>query len=260
MKPNQLNSRSFQIFLLILTIVGITSCIPQKELNYFSKLDVPEIAYKLSEKPVARIKPFDELYIKVASLDDVAFNFFSTQGDNSRTGFSNELSVSLISYTVNDSGYIYFPILGNIYVENLTLDQARENLEKMLSEYFNQPTVVMKYAYKKISILGQVNIPGNHTYTKENLNILEALSIAGDINMHGNRKQVYLIRSEKDSINKIRLNLQADDIFFNPYFYLQPDDIVYVEARKSVKWDAVSVPISLVFSTITTALLILNYF
>lgn len=260
MKTSRIRLNPVFVYLTILLVPGLNSCLPQKKLNYFSSPEESAVTYKLHERPTSRIRPYDELYIKVSSLDDVAFNFFSTQGDNSRTGFSNELSVSLISYTVNDSGYIYFPILGNILVENYTLDEARKNLEKMLSEYFNQPTVVMKFAFKKVSVLGEVNVPGNFTYTKENLNVFEALSFAGDLNIHGNRKNIYLIRTINDSVSKVKLDLQKDEILYSEYYFIQPNDILYVESRNSVKWNIISTPISLIFSTITTALLIINYF
>jgi polysaccharide export outer membrane protein len=260
MKVGRIDQKFHQLIFIVLAVIGFSSCIPQKNLEYLSSAKEAETAYKLTSKPTLRIKPYDELYIKVSSLDDVAFNFFSTQGDNSRSGFSNELSVSLLSYTVSDSGYIYFPILGNIYVQNLTLDEARINLEKELAAYFNQPTVIMKFAYKKISVLGAVRNPGYYTYTKENMNVFEALSTAGDIIVHGNRKNVYLLRVVNDSIRKIPLNLQSDELLYSKYFFLQPDDIIYVKPRGSIKWDVISVPISLIFSTITTALLIINYF
>ncbi|MBN1414601.1 MAG: polysaccharide biosynthesis/export family protein [Bacteroidales bacterium] len=253
-------TKSFKNYLVLLITVGsLYSCIPQKKLKYIQDPIVEKTIYSLNELKVSRISVNDELYIKVASLDDVAFNFFSTQGDNSRMGYSNELSISLLSYTVNDSGYIYFPILGNVFVKDLTLDEARTKFETTLSEYFNQPSVIIKFAYKRISVLGEVNAPGNYTYTKDHLNVFEALSLAGDISLHGNRREVILIRTENNSIIKQKLDLTRDACMFNNNFFLKSNDILYVKPRSSLTWSVISTPISLFLTAITTAVLVLNY-
>jgi polysaccharide export outer membrane protein len=240
-------------------LVLISACVSQKKLNYLQDPVIDHSFYEIKDKAFVSIKPQDELFIKVSSFDDVSFNFFASQSEYNRMGFSNELSLNLISYTVNDSGYIYFPILGYIHLEGLSLDEARGNLSEELKDYFNQPTVIVKYAFKKVTVIGQVNNPGNFTYTTDRINIFEALSLAGDMNVHGNRHEVILLRVVNDTVQKNEIDLTNDHLLFSQNFYVQPNDIIYVKSRNSLTWNIVSVPITLVFSTITTALLILNY-
>jgi polysaccharide export outer membrane protein len=150
--------------------------------------------------------------------------------------------------------------LGNIYVKDLTINEVTSKFRSLLSEYFNQPSVLISLVNKRITVIGSVAQPGSYTYVKEHLSIFEAISLAGDVTIHGNIKNVFLVRAVNDSIMKISLDLTKDNIFLNENYYLRPNDIVYVKPRNSIKWSVITVPISLAFSTLTTALLILNYF
>jgi len=233
---------------------SLISCISQQKLEYLNDEAFLNRLSDLQEPPVNKLKPGDELYIKVASFDDVSFNFFSTEGEIAGSSFNNELSVSLQSYTVSDSGSISFPVLGKVYVSNFTIDDTRKLLESRLSEYFNQPIVYIKLAYKKVTVLGEVRSPGNYLYTKESLNIFEALGLAGDMTVHGNRKEVMIVRKTGDSIMKRLVDITNDEMVFNDSFYVIPDDIIYVKSRRSLKWDPTSTPISLILSSFGTAL------
>ncbi|MBN1187806.1 MAG: polysaccharide biosynthesis/export family protein [Bacteroidales bacterium] len=259
MKPKHLSCKSFQIFFLFLTVFVITSCIPQKKIELLQDAITVEKTYKLTEKVPLFIKPNDELYIRVSSFDDVAFNFFNNQTSSNYLNYNNELSLSLITFTVNDSGAIDFPILGHVQMEGLTINEATKKLKDLLSEYFNQPTVIIKVVNKKISVFGEVQLSGSFTYTNDRITIFEAISMAGDVTPHGNLKDVYLVRSENDSIMKIKMDLTADQILTSKYYYLLPNDVIYVKPRPSLTWNIVSVPITLVLTTLTTALLIFDY-
>jgi polysaccharide biosynthesis/export protein len=241
-------------------VLALFSCISQKKLEYIQDPVLTENVYQMHKKEILRIKPNDELYIRVSSFDDVAHNFFGTQTQANNASFGTEISISLLSYAVSDSGFIYFPILGHIYVKDLTINELTSKLKDLLSEYFNQPSVLVSLVNKRITVIGSVVRPGTYTYVKEHLNIFEAISLAGDATVHGNLKSVYLMRAINDSIKKVKIDLTNDNIFVSENYYLHPDDIIYVKPRPSLKWSVISVPISLTFSTITTALLIINYF
>jgi len=243
----------------VLSVLLFSSCISQTKLKYVQDPVLDRNIYKQQEKRASTIKSNDELYIRVSSFDDVAHNFFSTQTNNSSLSFGTDASISLISYEVNDSGNIYFPILGYLYVKDLTLDGLTNKLTRLLSEYFNQPAVLVKFVNKKITVLGEVRQPGSYSYTKDHINIFEALSLAGDATLHGNRNDIYLIRTVNDSIVKMKIDLTKDEMLYGPNYYLQSNDIVYVQPRSSVKWGTEAVTVSLVLSTITTFLLIFSY-
>jgi polysaccharide export outer membrane protein len=258
--PNLMKTRVKSFFPSLIIVLFISSCISQKKLEYLQDPVETQKTYPLQDSKENIIKPNDELYITVTSIDDPVFNFLGGQSDYLRAGYSTDLSISLISYTVQQDGNIQFPILGKVKLGGLTIDQARENLEDRLQGYLNQPSVKIKFAYKKVTLIGEVSRPGNYTYSKDQINILEAISIGGDITVHGNLSEVYLMRKTDNNITKYKVDLTRDDLVFTEYFNMQPDDIIYVKPRRSLKWNVISVPITLILSTITTSLLIINYF
>lgn len=206
-----------------------------------------------------RIHPNEELLIKVSSFDDNSFNYFNIQGANNSIQASNELSLNVITYYVDVDGYIDFPIIGKIKLAGMTLDEAKSKIEVALSSYFDQPNVQVKFAYKKVSILGEVRVPGYYTYTKDQLTILEALAMARDLTIHGNRKEVLIIRKdENNNSTKFEVDLTKDSNVFGYNYYIQPGDVIYIKPRKTAKWNILATPITLAFSTITTALLVYN--
>jgi len=253
-------ARLRQVLPLLTLLVFVLSCVPQTKLEYLQDPVVNENIYQLHEKKLNTIKPNDELHIRVSSFDDVDYNFFSSQTTSSSLNYTNEVSINLISYTVNDSGYIYFPIIGNIYLKGLTIEDATEKLKNMLNEYFNQPIVVIKFVNKTITVLGEVNRPGQYFYTKETLNLFEALGLAGDLTIFGNRQEVVLLRTTDNTVSKRILDLTKDGVIQDKDFYLLEDDIIYVMPLESRKWGIISNPWSLTLSTLTTLLVILNFF
>lgn len=259
---NSKNMALIKRLALLLISVGflLPGCIPVKDLEYVQGDISATNPSKVTEAPVQRIKPDDELYIRVSSLDEVAYNFFGNQSDMRSQVSGTEISVSLISYIVDDSGYIQFPILNKINLANLTIEEAAQKLKTSLSEYFNQPTVLMKFVNKRITVLGEVRRPGLYIYTNNNMNIFEALGLAGDITIDGNRKEVIVLREEKGQVFKQSFNLLEDNLLANSQYNLQEGDIVYVKAKKSATWRAVSTPMSMFLGSLTAAVLIAQLF
>ncbi len=251
---------------LIALILIVSSCMPLKNLEYLQDTntitkvkitDGDQNEFRKAEEH--KISANDELLIKVSSFDDVSFNYFNTQNAATAMQASNELSINMVSYAVDVDGYVSFPIVGKLLLKGLTLAEASEKIQSVLRPYFDQPNVQVKYAYKKVSVLGEVNSPGYYSYTKDQLTILEALALASDMTLHGNRKEVILIRKqEDDKAYKYQIDLTKDNDVFGYNYYVQPGDIIYVKPRPSVKWSEISTPITLFFSTITTALLVFD--
>jgi len=173
--------------------------------------------------------------------------------------FSNDVSVSLISYDVNDSGFVNFPVLGYISLGGLTIENATEKLKTMLGEYTNQPTVLIKLVNKRISIIGEVARPGHYVYTKSRLMIFEALSMAGDVTLFGDKRKVYIIREEDNTVQKIPIDLTSDSTISGKEFFVRQNDVVYVPPTQSKTWSLESVPWNLVLTSISTLILILSY-
>lgn len=243
----------------ILVISVLSSCMPQKKLVYLQK-DQPEsiTIYELPDSKENRIKPNDELYISVSSFDDVSFNFFGNQSNIIGGQYTNELLISLKTYTVDTEGNISFPIIGKVFVNGLTLEELQIKITEQLRAYFDQPTVIVKYGFKKVTVLGEVARPGYYTYTKDQISIFDAVGMAGDLTVHGNRKEVILVRNTENKVSKIKINLTDDDLILSEFYYVFPDDIIYVKPRRSVKWNVISTPISLILSSMTTSVVIID--
>jgi polysaccharide biosynthesis/export protein len=244
---------------VILSLISVTGCISIKRLEYLQGENVAPSAYPVTTRDVDMIKPGDELYIRVSSFDDVQYNFFSSQSENRQMNFSNDVSVSLISYDVNDSGYVNFPLLGYIPLGGLTLENATEKLKTMLSDYTNQPTVVIKLVNKRVSVLGEVTRPGHYVYTKSRLMILEALSMAGDITIFGNKKKVYVMREENSEVKKIPIDLTKEALMASEEFFIKQNDVIYVPPTQSRTWSVEAIPWNLMLTTISTLVLVLSY-
>lgn len=207
-----------------------------------------------------KIQSGDFLYINVSNLDPK--NMTSFDGDT-RMDYSvqSEMGVYLKSYQVNDSGMIVFPVIGKIEVAGMTVNQAREKLQHIMDDFYQLTTITVKLVNFKISLLGEVNRPGTYTIYHDKLNIFQALSLGGDVTPYADRQNVSIIRKTKTGGTEIiKVNLLSKSILELPGFYLQPEDIVYLEPMRSKNYAFTSFPYAIVLSTITTTLLILNFF
>lgn len=254
MKNNYLSLLKFVFFLILL----LTSCIPLKKTIYLKSKKPETMEYPLVQRDVKYIQPGDELNIRISSFDDVAYNFYSNQTEATRLTFNNELSIALYSYTVNDSGFINLPLLGLMKVADLRIPELTEQLKNELASYFNQPVVIIKQVIKKVTILGEVRLPGSYIYTKERLTVLDALGMAGDMTINSNRQEVFVIRETKNKIIKQKLDLTSDAVFASSYYFLQPNDVLYVSPRNSASWQSESIRLSVIFSAITAAILLIR--
>lgn len=259
MRIRFIENRTVKLIAFVNLCLFLHSCIPQRKIEYLQGQQGKEISYPEPPKPEQTISPGDELYIRVSSFDEVNYNFFSNQGATNINNYANEISVSLISYTVSDSGYLYFPILGNVYVTGMDIKTVTEKLTGLLGEYFNQPTVLVKFVNKKVSVLGEVLRPGQYTYVTADLKLFDALGLAGDITINGNRKDVMIVRVEDNNVKRITVDLTKEKALGSDEFYLQKDDIVYVPPLRSRTWSPESIPWHVILSGITTFILILDY-
>ena len=209
-----------------------------------------------------KIQTKDYLYIRVFALDEKAYLFFNRQsGSNSYNDFANDASIYLNGYSVNSEGYMDFPIIGKIFVQGLNVDQVKVILEKMIGEYLKEVTVVVKMVNFRVTMIGEVGKPGEFTIYKDDLNLFEALALAGDLTEFANRTKVALIRQVTGGSQVHYIDLTSDQILSSKFYYLQPNDIIYVAPLGYKRWGLGSVfPWAMVFSSISMALLLINYF
>jgi len=162
---------------------------------------------------------------------------------------------------VNDSGYIDFPLIGKVFVKDLKVDQAKNMMQSLVNEYLKNVTVTLKMVNFNITVLGEVRKPGNYKIYQDKINVFEVVSLAGDLTEFANRQKVALIRQTKEGSRVIYLNLNSIDILHSEYYFLEPNDILYLSPLGIKRWgEAETFPWSLVFSAISTTLLLYYYF
>lgn len=238
-------------------MLTLTSCVTNRRTVYTQKRDTSAedpTFFSASVRDNWLIKPGDELYLRVSSFDE-ATNFFSQTRDD----IIGRTEVTLISYTVNEDGYVRLPYIGDINVVNLTLDEAADRIKEALEGYLNEPSVILKFVNKHITVLGEVTRPGRYSFADVNLSIFQALGLAGDITYYGNRNKVMLIREENQVITRNYIDLTDESLFSSYYYFVKPNDVIYVEPLKRRRWGFQDFPFELILSSITTFLLILNY-
>lgn len=249
-------------FIIPFTISLLSSCVTQRRVEYIQDKNDTVKVFEEAEIPDYRLKPHDELYIQVNSLDEGAANVFSTAGNQSilRMGSITPYGASLTSSSVDKEGYLLLPILGNILVKDKTLAEVSLLIRDSLHNVLNQPMVTVKLVNRYISVLGEVRTPGHFAYGQEKLTVYDALALAGDITDYGNRNKVILVRNEDNKNQRINLDLTNSEMLSSDYFNLRPNDIIYVKPLKNKFWGMRQFPFSVVFSTITTGLLIYSIF
>lgn len=213
--------------LLPLFLAGLlTGCVSKKKINYFHDQKGIELNDSIaSYEP--KIQFGDILNINVSSLEPdaaVPYNIFETQNN----GIPRPLP-----YIVNAKGTINFPSLGEFKVGGLSITEVTETLKNRLEPYLKDPIINIRYVNFKVSILGEVRAPGSYPINNERINILEALALAGDLTIYGDRKSVTLIREQNGIRTFTNLDLTNKAIFNSPYYFLTQNDIIYVEANKT---------------------------
>lgn len=228
---------SFLLFAV--TLVLLTSCSSTKNIAYLQNSDYidPSRSEFLYD---ARIMPKDVLTITVNTVNPEASAPFNLLVRPTITSVTSSVSPtgggSLQTYLVDNKGCIEYPVIGQLEVGGLTKSMCEKLIHDKIMPYLNateNPVVTVRMSNYKISVLGEVNRPGMFTVGNEKINILEALAQAGDLTIYGVRNSVKLIRENDKGKKEIHtINLNDADIISSPYYYLQQNDIVYVEPNK----------------------------
>ena len=249
------------LYILVILSLMFSSCTTKKQLVYLQKIDsTSTVNFFPKTQPRYRIQRQDILYIRIYTLNQEVSDLINQNiAGYSQNLFQNETSLFINGYIVNDSGYIEIPILGMVHVLNKTLDEATEAVRKAAKVYLKDATIVVKLISFKFTVIGEVKKPNTYRNFNNQLTVLEAISMAGDITDYGDRNNVLVLRPNKEGTQTFRLDLTNKNILTSDGFFLLPNDIVYVEPISS-KTFRLNIPTyTLVLSSITTLILILNY-
>lgn len=250
-----------RITLLALAVFLLGACTrPLKEITYMHGIETGKV-YADSIHPEAYlIRPNDHLYIVVLG-DDPLNTAFLNLTEATRNSISQNLE--LITYTVDEKGYISFPQLGEVYVKDKTVLEVQNELNKAVRNFIAGTSVQVKLVERTITVLGEVSRPGVQNIYKNQVTIFEALGTAGDITDWGNRKAVKLFRQTDEGKAIVSLDLTDPQLIYSPYYFVLPNDVIYVEASSRVfgfkTLNFVSI-FTLALSLVTTILLIYNLF
>ena len=216
---------------LLLFFLGcyLSSCVSKKDIVYFQNDAIEQ--EKVSNSFKTMIKPDDLLQITITALDIEAVRPFNLTTINFATASNRAVGQGQQqNYLVDTKGEIDFPVLGKIKVGGLTRNETINLLKSKLSpDYIKDPNVNIRIANYKISVLGDVRRPGSYNIPNERITILDALAMAGDVNISGQRNNVLIIREDAGEKMQYRVDLRSNKLLTSPAYYLQQNDVVYVE-------------------------------
>ena len=226
------------IFLFSLFPFLLFSSKTPKNISYFQDMkDEAKINEVVSHKSSyeIRIQSADLLSITVTAVDPNAVAVFNLPATSYLRPGQTELTTTpvLQSFLVDADGDIDFPVIGKVKVAGLTRRELTDFLKDKISQYVKEPLVNVQILNFRVSVIGEVNAPGPKGISNERVTILDAITMAGDLNIYGNRENVLLIREVNGKKEFHRFNLTSSDIFTSPYFYLKQNDVIYVEPNKA---------------------------
>jgi len=218
---------------LIAFLVLLASCASKDDVVYFNGINSSDNSVGLdSYSPTYHID--DELVIVVNAIDNEAAKPFN----QTAISFTNDLLYArgqerIQTYIIDSEGNIDFPVLGKIKLAGLNRAQGTQFIIDKLKDYIKDPIVNIRTVNYKITVLGEVNRPGTYTATNERITLIEALGMAGDLTIYGERENVLVIQDYDGKKTYTRVNLKSDDLFESPVYYLSQNDVVYVEPNNT---------------------------
>ena len=246
-----------KILLITLTISALlfTGCISQEKVAYFKGVDATSAEainqeFKAQHEPV--LGKGDVLLITVSGLDPLAVAPFNLPLVMYATPGNDKINTSptLQTYTIETNGTINFPVVGILKLTGLKKSEAVSLIKEKLLPYLKDPIVKIEFMNFQVTVLGEVNKPGRYIINDEKVSLLDALGMAGDMTIYGRRENILITRESEGKLEFQRINLNSDELFRSPYYYLKQNDIVYIEPS-SVKTTA-SQNIPLYLSTLST--------
>lgn len=245
------------IFILFAGFI-LSSCASRRDVVYFQDTGRFE-TFIDNNRAVTKFKVDDLVSIHVSSLDPEASVPFNLYRGASEGGFRPEQ----VDYLVDQDGTIDFPVIGKLKIEGLSPDELRKLLRQKLSEYLKDPIINIRLRNFTVTVLGQVNRPGTYPVIGEQISILEALGLAGDLTLRGVRDNVLVIRDFNGTKVYTRIDLTSKDMIKSPVYYLTQNDVVYVEPnnvgiRETAVGTSTSITISIISVLITSAVIIIS--
>jgi polysaccharide export outer membrane protein len=247
----------------VVLAVLFASCVPQKKMLYLKEAQMlsenQSINYVNDRSINYKLQPGDNLFIHfVNTIDERSMVLLN--GGSTSNYVSSDASIYLRSYTLDEDGFIEMPLVGKIELKNLTVDEAKDRLQSVLNQYINETTIIVKLSNFNLTVLGEVSRPGMYKVYQSQINLFEAISMAGNMTNFAKIEEVRIIRQTDNGSEIITVDMGSADILASPYYYLKPNDIIYVEPLKIKQWGFTTFPYSIVLSIITMVITLYNLF
>ena len=257
-----MNCSLIKFVLITYVTLSLFSCKTVEKTIYFQG-ELTQQNVQLHEKHIPTIKINDLLEIKLTASNDEAVKMLTPEIPNARSTVTySSGGVAKGGFLVNSSGEIELPFIGKFVVANKGRDSVENEIEKKLSEYIQDPIVQIQIINYKVTILGDVKIPGTYNVPNEKMTIVELIGIAGDLHITGKRKEIVLVREENGVLKEYIVDLTQKTIFNQKTYFLQQNDIVYVKPNRAKVSNAnvsqIFLPVISTISIVLSAISILS--
>ncbi len=214
------------------------SCKTREQLVYFQNSASTQETVQKNYTPVIRTDDFLAISITCDDLEAaIPFNHTSTSAPNLNNGYVMG-NAATVGYLVNEKGEVKLPVIGAVKIADLNRMQAAALLEDKLKEYLKNPIVNIQIQNFKITVLGDVRNPGTFKIPNERITLLEAIGLAGDLKTTGVRKNILVVRDVNGKKEEYRIDLTKKDVFSSPVYYLNQNDVVYVEPNNTARYES----------------------
>lgn len=220
----------------LILVCFLSSCASTKRISYFQDLHPGESELKITAPVEIKIRPQDKISIVINSKDAQLADLFNLPIVSHHVGESQYSSMGqnqqVSGYTVDSRGDIDFPVIGKIHIAGMSREEIANYIKNELitQDLVKDPVVTVEFMNLTIAVMGEVNKPGRFNIDRDKITLLEALSMAGDLSIYGKREKVLVLREENGKQRVYGINLcSADHLYSSPVYYLQQNDVVYVE-------------------------------
>jgi len=256
-------SSSFHILLIIFFALSLASCVSQKRITYFQQADPSSpTVVKVQEPEDHQTQPGDILYVRVQSMDPKAAAFINgpeTMTNNASIQY-NEQTLYFTGYEVSPSGLISLPVLDSLHVQGLTTNQVAQMISDSLHGFIEGPVVTVKLSNFRVAVFGEVQSPGSFMFYSSRVTIFQALAQARPGDFANLKSAVITRQTAPGEVTIQRIDLTGSDIVSSQYYYLQPNDQIYLEPLPVKRFGFKEFPYSLLLSVVSTAILVFTLF
>lgn len=251
MKHSLFNNQ-FKTYGLLLLLILSASCINLKKTELIQATTIPDYTQEFvnEQRDAYRINHGDHLYLKIYSSDVKTAKFFKTDFPE----LMNDSYIYLNSYKVDDEGYVKYSFIDKVMVKGLTIEEAQKTMQEAVSEYFEDVNIQIKLVNFRVSILGEVSRPGSYSIDREQITILQALSMAGGLKEFARADEVSIVRKSANGTIVKHIDLTDSELLESEYFFLLPDDVIYIAPRGSKTYAFEKFPYGLMAGVISIAL------